>query len=250
MLTEDRFLKIKEIVDANGSATVTELMSQLDASESTLRRDLRVMDERGLITRVHGGAVAKESASAIITYEKNLLERQSINTEDKETIGKYAASLIKEGDFVYIDSGSSTEIMARYITEKNAVYVTNCISVARQLASMGMKVYLLGGEFKVTTEAIVGEEAVSNIKKYNFSKGFFGTNGVSRKRGFTTPEMREGVVKREAMLHTKEKYILADYTKFDGISSINFCSYEEAVVVTTGKIPSEYCSDKNIFVVK
>ncbi len=249
MLTEERILKIKEIVDSNGSATVQELMEILGASESTLRRDLKVMDDRGLITRVHGGAVSKDNGQSMVTIDRDILERKATNIEDKTSIGKYAASLIEPGDFVYIDSGSTTELIAGFITEKNAVYVTNCVSVARTLGAGGFKVILLGGEFKITTEAIVGDEAVYNLNKYNFTKGFFGTNGIDLKRGFTTPEMREAAVKREAILRTKERFILADSTKFGLISSINFCSFTEASVITTGKLTSEFKGKNNIIVV-
>ena len=250
MLTEERIIKIKEIVDNNGSATVTELMEQLGASESTLRRDLKLMDDRGLITRVHGGAVSREGNSAIITIDRDILERKSTNPHEKDAIGRYAASLIEPGDFVYIDSGTSTEVLAQYITEMNAVYVTNCVAIAKILGIKGMEVFLLGGEFKVTTEAIVGEEAVSNLEKYNFNKGFFGTNGIDIKRGFTTPEMREGSVKREAMLHTKKKYVLADSSKFQVISSVNFSPFDDATIITNGQIPSEFKSYSNVFIVK
>ena len=246
MLAEERYIKIKEIVDKRGSASVGDLMAELDASESTIRRSLQEMDRAGLITRVHGGAVSKDSAQNILTIDRDILERKATNTDDKTVIGKYAASLIEPGDFVYIDSGSTTEIMAQFITQAEAIYVTNCVAVAKMLGARGLKVFLLGGEFKITTEAIVGEEAVSNLEKYNFTKGFFGTNGVDIKRGFTTPEMREGVVKREAMLHSKYKYVLADSSKFGAISSINFCKYEDASVITTGKIGQEFKNSANI----
>lgn len=249
MLTEERIIKIKEIVDSNGSASVAELMEQLGASESTLRRDLRVMDERGLISRVHGGAVAIVNAQSIVTIDRDIIERKATNTAEKEAIGKYAASLIKPDDFVYIDSGSTTEIMAPYITERSAVYVTNCVAVAQILGAKNMKISLLGGEFKVTTGAIVGEEAVLNIGKYNFTLGFFGTNGIDIKRGFTTPEMREGALKRESMLHTKKRFVIADSSKFGTISSINFCPFEEANIITSGSLPSEYRNANNIRII-
>ncbi len=249
MLTEERILKIKEIVDTNGSATVQDLMEVLGASESTLRRDLKVMDDRGLITRVHGGAVSKDNGTSMVTIDRDILERKATNIEDKTAICKYAASLIEPNDFVYIDSGSTLELISGFITEKSAVYVTNCVAVARELGANGFKVLLLGGEFKITTEAIVGDEAVYNLHKYNFTKGFFGTNGIDTKRGFTTPESREAAVKREAILHTKECFILADKSKFGLISSINFCDYQEATVITTGRIPGEFRNNSKVIVV-
>lgn len=86
--------------------------------------------------------------------------------------------------------------MIEYITSRQAVFVTNAISHAKRLAERGFTVYLLGGEFKAVTEAIVGEEAVTTLEKYNFTKGFWGTNGVSLQKGYSTPELKEAMVKK------------------------------------------------------
>ncbi len=90
----------------------------------------------------------------------------------------------------------------------------------------------LGGEFKSTTEAIVGDEAVVTLDKYNFTKGFWGTNGITVKNGFTTPEIKEAMVKKKSMENSKEKYILADDSKFSQVSSIKFADFEDAVINT------------------
>lgn len=85
--------------------------------------------------------------------------------------------------------------MIDFITARQAVFVTNAITHAKKLAQKGCTVYILGGEFKAITEAIVGEEAVSSVEKYNFTKGFWGANGISMQRGFSTPELKEALVK-------------------------------------------------------
>lgn len=84
--------------------------------------------------------------------------------------------MIREEDFVYLDAGSSVDVMIDYITESGALYVTNSVSHAQKLLKKGMRVFLIGGELKAVTEAIVGAEAVESLKKYHFTKGFFGTN--------------------------------------------------------------------------
>lgn len=251
MLAEERIQKIKDYVDANGSATVNELMDLLDASESTIRRALSDMDKNHLISRVHGGAVSNNTVSpTILTMDESLENRRSINTDDKKAIAQYAASLIEDGDFVYIDSGSTTEFLAEYIKAPNATYVTNSFAVARVLGRKNFNVYLIGGEFKATTEAIVGEVASIALEHYNFTKGFFGTNGIDLKRGHTTPEIREGITKGQAILRSKEKYILADETKFGVISSFTFAGLDDTTVITTGKIPKEFTENKKISMIK
>ena len=136
--------------------------------------------------------------------------------------------------------------MIDYLTEKSAVFVTNAVGHAKKLAAMGVTVYLLGGEFKSTTEAIVGEEALYILRKYNFSKGFFGTNGITKKRGFTTPEVKEALIKEEAMAHSKKKYVLADETKFGTVSAISFGEFQKATILTNHVNNAEFGDCKNI----
>ena len=94
--------------------------------------------------------------------------------------------------------------------------MTNAISHAKRLAERGFTVYLLGGEFKAVTEAIVGEEAVAALEKYNFTKGFWGANGVSLQKGYSTPELKEAMVKKKSIGKLQGMFLfLADESKFN-----------------------------------
>lgn len=231
MLTEERFTKILSILESMGSATVQQLMTELGASESTIRRDLNTLDAEGRLTKVHGGAISKSGGYS--THDDEVNSRKERNREEKMKIARYAAGLIRPGDFVYLDAGTTTELMVDFLENRQATFVTNAITHAKKLAEKGCKVYLLGGEFKAITEAIVGEEAVATLDKYNFTKGFWGTNGISVTRGFSTPEVNEAMVKRKSMENCRECYILADDSKFSQISSITFAPFEAATVITT-----------------
>ena len=202
MLTEERFAKILSILEHMGSVTVQQLMTELDASESTVRRDLNTLDANGQLVKVHGGAILKNTVYS--TIDDEVVHRKEQNREAKDKIARYAAGLITAEDFVYIDAGTTTERMIDYIANRQAVFVTNAIGHAKKLAEHGCKVYILGGEFKAVTEAIVGEEAVFTLDKYNFTKGFWGANGVSRQRGFSTPELKEAMVKRKSMENCRD----------------------------------------------
>ena len=149
-------------------------------------------------------------------------------------------------DFVYIDSGTTTNLIIDYLTERNAVYVTNGINQAKKLISKGFTTYIIGGEVKSSTEAIVGIEAINSLKKYNFTKGFFGTNGISDYRGFTTPDIKEALVKEEAIKRTRNAYILADKTKFNKISCITFAEIDKGVIITTKLEDSKYYNKTEI----
>lgn len=244
MLTEERFAKILSILETMGSVTVQQLMTELDASESTIRRDLTTLDANGQLTKVHGGAIPRGSVYS--TRDDEVVHRKEQNKEAKEKIAKYAASLISAGDFVYIDAGTTTEQMIDHITTRQAAFVTNAITHAKKLADKGFTVYILGGEFKAVTEAIVGEEAVVTLGKYNFTRGFWGANGVSLRKGFSTPEPKEAMVKRKSMENCKSCYVLADESKFNKISSVTFAPFESATVITTGLQRSEYENCPNV----
>lgn len=244
MLTEERQNIIAALVESKGSMTVQQLMEELHASESTIRRDLNALDASGRIVKVHGGAVALDAIYN--TRDDEVALRKGRNRESKLEIAKYAATLIQANDFVYLDAGTTTELMIDFITEKSATFVTNAVSHAKKLSQLGYQTYILGGEFKAATEAIVGDEAVEGISKYNFTKGFLGSNGVNVERGFSTPDVKEAMLKREAIRHCEECYILCDSSKISKISCVSFGRFDQATILTTTLKDDEYRKYKNI----
>ena len=124
--------------------------------------------------------------------------------------------------------------------------MTNAVTHARNLAALGFRVILIGGELKGSTEAVVGANAIEMLRNYNFNKGFFGTNGISIKCGFTTPDINEAEVKKMAMCHCNHKIILADSTKFDNVSSVTFARLDTAKIITDEEVPAGY-KDYNIY---
>lgn len=237
MLPEERLEEVLRIIDERGSISNQELVALTGASESTIRRDITALADENRILRVHGGAMS--IGSGIRMDDKDVGARRAENGEEKKQIGMYAASLIENGDLVYIDAGTTTEYMIDYITAKGVAFVTNALTHAVRLAQRGFNAYILGGQVKSVTEAIVDSEAIISLSKYNFTKGFFGTNGASRGRGFTTPDVREADVKKYALSRCLEGYILCDSSKFGKISRVTFAQSGDAVVITE-KIPEGY----------
>lgn len=243
-MIERRLAEIIKVVEERKSVTVQELMELFDASESTIRRDLVLLDKNGQLTRVHGGAVALDSA--YFTKDADVNYRMDLNREEKRVIARYAAGLIKPGDFIFLDAGTTTELMIDFLMERNVEFVTNAIVHARKLAKRGYIVYILGGNIKDKTEAVVGEEAILGLKKYNFTRGFFGANGVSAEHGYSTPDTAEALVKKEAWGHCRERYVLADASKFHQISSVSFADFSEGAVITGSLKDEEYRKYQNI----
>lgn len=246
MLAEERMARIKERVNEQGSATLQELMEYLETSESTIRRDIVTLDSLGEVMKVHGGAVSVNTSFQM--RDDEVKDRRVVYLEEKRRIAKYAAGLVKRDDFVYIDAGTTTELIMDYLTEKNAIYVTNAVSHGCELAHKGFQVYLVGGRLKGTTEAVVGAGALEALSDYNFTMGFWGTNGIHKGAGFTTPDKEEAGVKHTALRHCKNPYILADASKFDSVSPVKFAGFEDALIITD-KIPEGYQGCDNIILV-
>lgn len=214
MLAEERFAKILDLLAEKRSATVQELCEALNASESTVRRDLTELDRLGKLNKVHGGATLPDSQ--FLADELTMDAKQALAIAEKRDIARAAAMLILPQDFIYIDAGTTTLALVQALSGSalEAHYVTNGIAHARLLVQKGCKVFVPGGMLRPNTEAIVGAAAVASLQAYNFNKAFLGANGVDLQAGFTTPDPEEAAVKATAVRHARESWFLVDSTKF------------------------------------
>lgn len=244
MLTEKRYEEILKLIREKKGVTVQELKQLLGASESTIRRDLTLMDQRGLLTKVFGGAVAADAREK--RKEETAVLREEVNWKEKIAIAEYAASLVKDGDFVYLDAGTTTGYMIPFLEETTASFVTNSVFHALKLLDRGFRVNLIGGEITCDTKTMIGNEAYVGLQKFNFTVGFFGTNGVSRNRGFTTYDINEAMIKQCAMQHTQKKYILCDHEKFCCNGTVTFGEFSSAVILTDRILDDGYRGCRNI----
>lgn len=230
MLSEQRHRMILKVLEEKRSVTVTELTELLDISESTARRDIAILDRAGRLVKVFGGAVLADHV--YISAEPTVAQKSEMYKEEKQRIARYAASLIRPQDFVYLDAGTTTGYMLEFIQGLNVTFVTNAVAHAQCLAAGGMHVILVGGTLKTSTEAVVGTSAVLMLKDYHFSVGFFGANGVSRTAGFTTPDANEALVKKTALEQCKKAYLLCDHSKFNTVSSVTFAPVAAGTILT------------------
>jgi DeoR family fructose operon transcriptional repressor len=238
MLTEERQQFILKQLKEQQVVTVAELTKLLNTSESTIRRDLNHLHQQGKLLKVHGGATAKENSS-MMAVEYDMQTKAALYFAEKQKIAQYASTLISQEDFVYIDAGTTTELLVDAI-DQPAEFVTNGISHARKLARKGFRVHLLGGEYKLSTEAIIGIEAVRSLSEYHFTKAFLGTNGITITGGFSTPDTREACVKSEAVRRAYQTYVLADHSKFNIDSCITFANLRDAQILTDKKPAMNY----------
>lgn len=247
MLTKQRQELILKLLEEKGSITVTEIKDMLDTSVSTVRRDITALDREGKLVKVFGGAVS--TGQKVVSHEYTVAQKSELNREEKDRIARYAAGLIESEDFVFLDAGTTTAYLLDYLGETKATFVTNAVAHAQRLARMGKKVTLIGGQLKASTEAVVGNQAMHMLMDYHFTKGFFGTNGISRKAGCTTPDSNEAMIKRTAIGQCRNAFVLCDSSKFDSVSSITFASFQDVEYITDRRLPG-YADCNNITVVE
>ena len=237
MLAEERLSRIMKLLSQQRTATVQELCEALDASESTIRRDLNELDRMGKVNKVHGGATLPDSQ--FLADEPTMAAKEALAVVQKKCIAKAAAALITAEDFVFLDAGSTTLALAAALEGPalQAAYVTNGIAHARMLVQKGCRTYLPGGQVRPITEAITGPETLAALQHYNFTKAFMGANGVSPAEGFTTPDPEEASIKTAALQRARERWFLVDNTKFDMVYS--------AVIgdIGCGAILTNHCPD-------
>lgn len=237
MFAEERYQVILNLLDENASVKVSELTEYFGVSESTIRRDLQDMEEKGMLSRTHGGAVK----STQTRQEPSFQEKEDVHHTDKEIIGKLAASMVHDGESILLDSGTTTLEMAKHLTAKNLTVLTNSMDVATSLSGKeGIDVILTGGNFRNNTRSMVGPICDQTLRQFKPDKVFLGTNGITRKDGMTTPNLVEATTKRTMLLSGKNVYILADPSKFGTVHFSVFGSVKEVTaVITTNNLGEE-----------
>lgn len=228
MLTPERHQMILKLLQDRKTVKMKELVEATKASESTIRRDLSYLEEQKKLRRVHGGASIKNAASE----EPSLQEKRTVQLAEKQAIAEYAASLVRDGDSIFLDAGSTAYEMIPLLAQKNVLVVTNGLSHLETLTSYDIETYVVGGRIKRKTRAVIGAHAVESLKQYRFDKSFLGINGVHPKEGFTTPDPEEAVVKNTALQLSGETFILADASKFNEITFAKVADIQDAVIIS------------------
>ena len=214
-VTKDKFVSLEYLVQA------------LNTSESTVRRDLDELESERKLRRVHGGA---ESLHFLQEEESNQ-EKSIKNIQEKTRIAQKAASLIQEYDVIFIDAGTTNELLVNELHDPSVTVVTNSIHHATKLVERNIPTVIIGGVVKRSTDASIGGVALNQIGQLNFDKAFIGMNGIDD-GFFTTPDMEEGAVKRAILENAKRTYVLADASKLGNTSFAKVAPISRARLIT------------------
>ena len=247
MLAEQRARAILEQIAQHQTVSVTDLCQTTGASEATIRRDLNALARQGRLVKIHGGATSLEEEE-FLAREPDLATKQRY-TREKERIARYAASLVGDDDVVYLDTGTTALHMANHLKDSKALFVTSSIDFAGMLSAHERHVYILGGTLKPGTVDIVGSEALHALRRYNFTKVFLGTSGVSISQGFTTPDPEAAALKSLAASRSQSAYMLADSSKFGRVTAATILPLEAAQIITDRLPDRKYLDSTDVVAV-
>ena len=213
-----------------GAVSVAHLSSELEVSEVTIRSDLSSLEERGLLSRTHGGALP--------SIHPHIFQRQNMNIEEKHRIAKAAADLVGDGDAIMIEAGTTTSLLPRYLAGKRDILIiTNSILAFESAKSNpALKITLVGGEFRDSTDSFVGRITLDTIRRFNVRCAFVGTDGFSLKSGITTHLIEGGDVISVMRERAENLVLLADSSKYGktGVVTILPLSQINTLITDTG----------------
>lgn len=231
---DSRRNKILEILKNNPKVKVDELAELFKISLITVRRDLQYLEDKKLLVRFYGGA----SCNNVESYQNDTDIYRTL-------IAKYAASLVEDGDSLFINTSKNALEILKYITCKNVTVITNNGKILNMEYPRDINVILTGGEIRHPKEAMIGDFAIRNVQNIFPKKAFIGCSGISPISGMTT-EIAGEVKINELMIKnaTKGVYILADHTKIGKNSSFTSASIQEInYLITDEKAPIEVLSE-------
>ncbi len=231
MLTTQRKQMILAQLKREGQVVAKDVAEAVGVSEDTIRRDLREMASEGLLQRVHGGALPASPAVA------DFAGRELITPEGKVAIGRAAAGMIREGQVVILDGGTTARQVARHIPlERKATVVTHSPTIALELVEHPLvEVILLGGRLFKHSVVAMGAETIAAIAGIHADVFFMGVTGVHRKTGLTTGDYEEAAVKRALSGAAAETFVLASSEKLGAASPYVVVAMEEVSGIITEK---------------
>ncbi len=222
--------KILALLKQHGVVSVGRLARSVHASEMTVRRDLAVLRDRGLVRRLHGGAVLEMGKAE----ESPFSNARQENVEEKELIAKEAAALVPSGSVVALGAGTTTWHVARALAARtDLTFITNSPNIALELDRGQSNVILTGGHLRTPADALVGPPSLWTLERLQIDILFLGANGVDLKAGFTTPILAEAETNAAMIRKATRVVMVVDHSKFGRATLASFAPIESAHVLIT-----------------
>lgn len=240
-LTE-RHQYILDQIQQNGNVTVLGLCNELEVSSVTIRKDLKLLEDKDLLFRTHGGATQNNT----YTTDRSVNEKEKLQSAEKIKIGAAAASLIQPDDSILIASGTTVLALARNIQPiGNLTVITSALNVALELIHhQNIEVLQLGGILRKSSSSVMGPYAESILADFFCSKFFLGVDGIDLEFGLTTTSAMEAHLNRQMISVSQKTIVIADSTKFGKRGFGRICGIDEVDEIITDKNLPEHTIEK------
>lgn len=228
-----RHQQILEKLNVQKYVEVSDLCKELNVSAVTIRKDLKLLEDKGLLFRTHGGA----SLENPYIIDRPVYEKEKILVEEKSGIAQMAATRIVENDTIMIASGTTVQALARAIQPKGGLMViTSSLNVALQLINCkGVDVLQLGGYIRHSSSSVVGNYAAHILENVSCSKLFLGVDGIDLEYGLTTSNLEEAQLNKKMLTATQRTIVLTDSSKFGKKSFGRICTLDCIDEIITDK---------------
>ncbi len=237
MNKNERQQKILELINQQGYVEVVELAKLFSLSEMSIRNDLNYLAKQGKLQRTYGGGIGRSTS----TLELSLQEKQNKNLREKSIIGKRASTLIQDGDTIMLDSGTTTQQVAKNLgNANNLTVITNGINIINTLAGIeSINLYTVGGQIGYKSFAIVGNESEKSLEHYFAELCVISVDGVDLERGLTNNSQFAANITKILIKQTRKKILVADNSKLGQITLIPICPLETMDILITDKSAPE-----------
>ncbi|KOA18597.1 glucitol operon repressor [Clostridium homopropionicum DSM 5847] len=224
MIPMARRNRIKEIINEKKSVTVSELAKTFKVTEETIRKDLQLLEEEGILTRTYGGAYISYG----VENDVDINLREHIYVEGKEKIAKTCLKYINSGDSIFLDGSTTSLHIASNLNDKRITVTTNSIKIMDILSkNPNVKLIVIGGRIEHPSLSALGRNAESNIRNYFFDTAFISCRALSMINGITDSNEQQAEIRKIAMEHSNHTYLVADYTKFDRTAFTKICNFDK-----------------------
>ena len=233
----NRQKEMLSFIEENKSVRNEELMEKFNISIQTLRRDINKFEELGYVDKVYGGVIYNDKHESISKVD-SLAKRDSSFSQEKEHIGKIAASLVENGDVIFIDSGTTAYRMLHYMKDtKNVTVITHCLEVLLQLKEMPNITGICVGGVLLHDSGTFSTD--TTFYPYNYNKAFISAVGISITNSLTNTNLYEGATKAHVIKQANTTYVLVDHSKFDVVAYNHFADYSKIKGIITDRRPND-----------
>ncbi len=236
MLSIERQREIEELLLEKKSISVAELSERFDVSFETIRRDLKVLEAKGIVEKSYGGAVLKEKVS----HKADFKTLSHVMVDTKKKMAETAISFIRPGDCIYIDFSTTCNQIVPLLEDISINILTNSLEVMNQLAGRkNLSLFSTGGIFDPGNYAFMGNTSIQNLEQFHLDKAFISCRALSMERGISDKSEQEAELRKKIIESSNKVYLMVDHTKFNKVAFVRTCDMKAITAVITDMHPGQ-----------